>query len=53
MDDEYKLMRRCDDSVDWVLVTTGCIDTCKDCRQDNEIEYEYCSPEFKIEPNTP
>jgi hypothetical protein len=50
MNDEYKLMRMCDDALDWEEITTGCIDTCKDYQTDDEAEYEYCNPEYKIEP---
>jgi hypothetical protein len=43
MSDEYKLMRMCDDALDWEEITTGCIDTCKDYQTDDEAEYEYNS----------
>jgi hypothetical protein len=50
MNDEYKLMRMCDDSLDWTLLITGCIDTCKDYQQEDEAEYEYCNPCYEIIP---
>jgi hypothetical protein len=50
MNDEYKLMRMCEDKIDWEMQITGCIDTCKDYQTDDEAEYEYCNPEYKIIP---
>ena len=50
MNDEYKLMRMCDDALDWEMQITGCIDTCEDYQAEDCIEYEYCNPEYKIIP---
>jgi hypothetical protein len=49
MENEYQLIRKCEGCYYWQILIIGNIDTCKECQEDDDIEYAECAnPEYKI-----
>lgn len=44
----YKLLRMLDTQTEYFVVEEGCVDTCRDFQQDDQIDYEEYNPQYKI-----
>ena len=47
---QYQLIRRWENIKEWETLIIGCIDKCKECQQEDEAEYGFCNPKYKIIP---
>jgi hypothetical protein len=46
---QYQLIRKCEGCTFWQILIVGCMARCKECQEDDDIEYVECpKPEYKI-----